>query len=231
VPKLLHISASPRGEVSETIAMAKAFLAGHAERNPDVEVEEVDLFDGSLPAFGRLATGAKMAVFAGGRPSPEQTAEWDAARAVFARFDAADAYLFSVPMWNSGIPYVLKQWIDVVTQPGWVFGFDPETGYQGLIKGRRAAVMYASGVYSPGAPPAFGTDFHATYFDEWLRFAGFAPEDVATVWFQPTALTPTPDEDRAVALASARAVGSEFAQSRGFGAEAGKSRATSSSVS
>ncbi|UQX13255.1 NAD(P)H-dependent oxidoreductase [Candidatus Mycobacterium methanotrophicum] len=34
-------------------------------------------------------------------------------------------------MWNSGIPYVLKQWIDNVTQPGWAFGFDPERGYTG----------------------------------------------------------------------------------------------------
>jgi LacI family transcriptional regulator len=35
-----------------------------------------------------------------------------------ARFLAADRLLFSVPMWNAGIPYVLKQFIDVVSQPG-----------------------------------------------------------------------------------------------------------------
>jgi FMN-dependent NADH-azoreductase len=29
----------------------------------------------------------------------------------------ADAYLFSVPMWNAGVPYVLKQWIDIITEP------------------------------------------------------------------------------------------------------------------
>ena len=43
-----------------------------------------------------------MAAFGGGQPSAEQQGEWDAARAVFDRFAAADSYLFSVPMWNAG---------------------------------------------------------------------------------------------------------------------------------
>ena len=32
------------------------------------------------------------------------------------RFDAADYYLFSIPMWNHQVPYILKQFIDVVNQ-------------------------------------------------------------------------------------------------------------------
>jgi FMN-dependent NADH-azoreductase len=210
VTKLLHISASPRGEASQSLAVAKAFLDGYVEANPEVEVEEVDLFDGTLPAFGRLAAEAKMALFAGAQPSPEQAAEWDTAKAVFDRFAAADAYLFSIPMWNSGIPYVLKQWIDIVTQPGWVFGFTPENGYEGLITGKRAATIYVSGVYSPGAPLAFGIDFHSTFFNDWLRFAGFAAEDLTEIRFQPTVLTASLEEDRGAALATARAAGSEF---------------------
>ena len=114
---LLHVSASPRDALSESRALAAAFLGTHRLAHPDVVVEELDLFDGKLPAFGRLAAEAKMAVFGGGQPSAEQQGEWDAARAVFDRFAAADAYLFSVPMWNAGVPYVLKQWIDIISQP------------------------------------------------------------------------------------------------------------------
>lgn len=44
---------------------------------------------------------------------------------MFDRFAAADAYLFSVPMWNAGVPYALKQWIDIISQPGWLFSFTP----------------------------------------------------------------------------------------------------------
>ena len=53
-------------------------------------------------------------------------------------------------MWNAGIPYILKQFIDVVSQPGMVFGFDPEPGYTGLLTGRKAAVVYTSAVYGAG---------------------------------------------------------------------------------
>src|SRR5580700_1277671 len=99
--RLLHISASPRGAASESLALANAFLQAHEAAHPDVQVSHLDLHDGTLPAFGRLAAGAKMAVLGGGQPSPEQTAAWDAARTVFDRFADADAYLFSVPMWNA----------------------------------------------------------------------------------------------------------------------------------
>jgi FMN-dependent NADH-azoreductase len=149
-----------------------------------------------------------MAVFGGGQPTPEQSEEWQAARAVFDRFAAADTYLFSVPMWNAGVPYVLKQWIDIVTQPGWVFGFTPTEGYTGLIEGRKAAVVYTGGVYSPGAPLAFGNDFHSTFFNDWLRFVGIA--DVMEIRWQPTVLTASRDQDRAAALERAVAAGQGF---------------------
>jgi FMN-dependent NADH-azoreductase len=205
---LLHISASPRGASSDSLALAGAFLDAHRRAHPDVTVEELDLFDGKLPEFGHLAAEAKIAVFSGGQPSAEQQGEWDAARAVFDRFAAADAYLFSVPMWNAGVPYALKQWIDIVSQPGWLFSFTPDAGYNGLIRGKKAAVIYTSGVYQPGAPLAYGNDFHAAFFNDWLRFAGFT--DVAEVRWQPTLLTATRDTDQAAARQRAAEAGRRF---------------------
>lgn len=205
---LLHVSASPRGAWSDSLALADAFLGAYRQVNPDVVIEHFDLFDGTLPTFGRLAAGAKMAVFAGGEPSAEQQGEWDTARGVFDRFADADAYLFSVPMWNAGVPYVLKQWIDIITQPGWVFGFTPEDGYTGLISGKKAAVIYTSGVYSPGAPLAFGADFHAAFFNDWLRFVGLT--DVTEIHWQPTVLTASREVDKAAALQRSADAGKSF---------------------
>ena len=205
---LLHVSASPRGALSDSRALAGAFLDTHRQAHPDVIVEELDLFDGKLPVFGHLAAEAKLAVFGGGQPSPEQQSEWDAARAVFDRFAAADAYLFSVPMWNAGVPYVLKQWIDIITQPGWVFSFTPDAGYSGLIRGKKAAVVYTSGVYQPGVPLAYGNDFHAAFFNDWLRYAGFT--DVTEVRWQPTVVTASRDADKAAALQRAAEAGRRF---------------------
>lgn len=207
--KVLHISASPRGPRSESLAIAGTFLDTVREVAPDIPIEEYDLWDGTLPAFGPDAAAAKMAVFAGEEPRGPAAEAWAAAIGTFRRFDAADRYLFSVPMWNAGIPYVLKQFIDVVSQPGMVFGFDPAAGYRGLLRGKRAAVIYTSAVYGPGRSPAFGADFQAPYLEDWLRWAGV--EDIRTIHFRPNLATADADEGRRLAHARARDEAKRFA--------------------
>jgi len=199
---LLHISASPRGAASESRALADAFLETYLQVHPETGIDTFDLWDGSLPAFGPSGASAKMTAFAGQAFSDAQAATWRIVQEQVARFIAADAYLFSVPNWNAGVPYILKQYIDIITQPGLLFGFDPAAGYIGLVTGKTAAVMYTSGVYSPGAAPAFGRDFHSTYFTDWLHFIGIA--DVTEVRFQPTVLTADVAADRRTAHARAR---------------------------
>ncbi len=205
---LLHVSASPRGAASESLAIANTFLATYRETHSDAEVREWDLWDGSLPEFGPAAAAAKMAVFAGADPQGEQATAWRAAEEAFERFAAADAYLFSVPMWNAAIPYILKQFIDVVSQPGMVFSFDPEKGYTGLVTGRRAAVVYTSAVYGPDRPPAFGSDFQAPYLRDWLRWAGI--DDITEVAFRPNLATADADTGRQAAHAAARDAAKTF---------------------
>jgi FMN-dependent NADH-azoreductase len=205
---LLHISSSPRGTASESLAVAEVFLDAYREAHPNDTVEVWDLWDGSLPAFGRAAAGAKMTVFAGAVPEGEQGRAWDEVQGAFARFAAADAYLFSVPMWNSGVPYILKQFIDVVSQPGAVFGFDPAAGYTGLVTGRKAAVVYTSAVYGPDYREGFGCDYQQTFFDGWLDWAGIT--DHTAITFRPNLVTADADIARRQAHAAARDLGKRF---------------------
>lgn len=207
--RLLHISASPRGAASVSLGIASVFLEAYVQHHPEVEIDTFDLWDGSLPQFGPAAAGAKMTVFGGGVPEGEQAAAWRAAEAVFRRFDAADRLLFSVPMWNAGVPYILKQFIDVVSQPGWVFGVDAETGYKHLLanKGKKAAVIYTSAVWGPEVSPAFGSDFHSTFFNDWLRWTGIT--DIHEVRYHPT-LTGDVAEARHAAQVRARRVAANF---------------------
>lgn len=207
--RLLHISASPRGDASESLKLAGAFLDAYRQHRPGDEVEHLDLWDGTLPEFGPAATGAKMAVFAGQEPAGEQAAAWHAVKATFARFDAADRYLFSVPMWNAGVPYILKQFIDVVSQPGLVFGFDPQTGYRGLLTGKKAAVIYTGAVWGEGLGPEFGSDFQRPFFEDWLRWAGV--DDITTIRFQPNLVVADPDSAREHARSAARRAAASFA--------------------
>jgi FMN-dependent NADH-azoreductase len=177
--RLLHIGASPRGGASES------------------------------RAFGPAAAEAKMAIFAGQSPMGEQAAAWEAAERTFARFDSAERLLFSVPMWNAGIPYILKQLIDVISQPGMVFGVDPQAGYAHLLEGRgkKAAVIYTSAVWAPGLGSAFGTNFQSTYFEDWLRWTGIT--DITQIRYHPT-LNGAADDERRTAHAAARKLGRTF---------------------
>jgi FMN-dependent NADH-azoreductase len=202
--KLLHVSASPRGERSESLAIARTFLETVAEFHDDVEVEEWDLWDGALPAFGPDAVAAKYAVFGGVGHTPEQTAAWAEVRDTYQRLNRADYLLFSVPMWNHGIPYVLKQLIDVVSQPGLLYSFDPATGYRGLLTTKKAVVIYTSGVYGDGRPPAFGVDFQQPYFDDWLRWAGV--RESTAISFRPNLAIEDAEPGRQAAHAAARDV-------------------------
>jgi FMN-dependent NADH-azoreductase len=207
--RLLHIASSPRGADSVSRRLAELFLARYQELHPEHQIETWDLWDGWLPEFGPAAAAAKMAVFAGQAPQGEQALAWEAALAAFARLDGADRLLFSVPMWNAGVPYILKQLIDVVSQPGAVFGVDPETGYTHLLAGRgkKATVIYTSAVWGPPLGPEFGRDFQSTFFDDWLRWTGIS--DITTIRYHPT-LTGDVRSERERAEAAARDAAERF---------------------
>ena len=206
---MLHISSSPRGADSESLRIARTFIDTYRDCHPEEEIETWDLWDGTLPEFGPAAATAKMSVIGGAELNGAQMLAWRQVQAVVERFLAADRLLFSMPMWNAGVPYILKQFIDIVSQPGTVFGVHPQTGYQHLLagQGKKAAVIYASGVWGPGLGPEFGSNFQSPYFVDWLRWTGIT--DVVEVGFHPT-LTGDLDDARLTADAEARAAAKGF---------------------
>lgn len=195
--RLLHINSSPRSGHAQSLAVADEYVASFTAAHPEYSVDRWDLFDAPLPAFGVDAAEAKMATFFGQEQTAAQREAWDSARVVFDRVARADILLFNIPMWNHSLPYILKQWIDIITQPGWAFGFDPGQGYRGLLPGRKAVVVYSSGVYADGRPPSFGTDFATPYFRDWLNFVGITDIDEIRLLGQVL----NPDSESAVELA------------------------------
>lgn len=195
--KILHIVASPRGDASQSSKLALAYLEAAKAANPDLHVDTLDLWQADLPEFDGDKAAAKMTFFGVGEMDGATQTAWDHVVEITDRFTSADAYVISVPMWNGGIPYKLKQYIDIITQPGLLFGFDPEAGYSGLLENKSAAVFYTSGVFQPGAPAKYGADYHGTYLEWWLDFIGI--KDVKEVRFQPSLLTADPIEDQAKA--------------------------------
>lgn len=142
--KLLYIEAAPSKSRSHTVAVSQAFLDAWRAAHPGDEIERLDLWQVALPPFDAQAIEAKFAVLRRNDFTAEQFARWEAVRRVSRHFNAADKYVFSVPMWNFGVPYVLKHYIDVVTLPGENWTWSREAGYATLLSGKQALAIYAS---------------------------------------------------------------------------------------
>ena len=149
--KLLYIEASPRKDRSKSTQVARTFLATYQKSHPNDSVETLDLWATSLPRFDGDTLEAKYAILQGQAHTPGQAQAWKAVVDVIERFKSADRYLFSLPMWNFGVPYIVKHYIDVLIQPGLTFSFDPQSGYKGLVTGKKGVAIYArGGAYGPG---------------------------------------------------------------------------------
>lgn len=207
--KVLHIVASPRGDASQSTKLAEAYLKAATKADPTMIVDTLELWKEDLPEFDGDKAAAKMTFFGVGEMGSTQQSAWDQVVDITKRFTSADVYVISVPMWNCGIPYKLKHYIDIITQPGLIFGFDAEAGYSGLLEGKRAVLFYTAGVWAPGAPKKYGTDFHSEYLSWWLDSIGI--KDISDVRFQPSLLTPDPEGDQKAAVANATGLAREIA--------------------
>jgi len=181
--KLLYIQASPRGGRSKSIQVADAFLAACLKAHPGDQAVTLDLFGKDLPAFDGAALDAKYAIMHGKQHTAEQAEAWKGVEAVIAEFISADKYLLAVPMWNFGIPYRLKHYLDLLVQPGCTFSFSPEKGYEGLVTGKPAMIVFARGGDYENADPNT-VDFQKRYLELALGFIGIT--DVRSVVVQPT---------------------------------------------
>lgn len=184
---LLYIEASPRKQRSHSIKVANSFLDAYRTANPHDKVDSLDLWSETLPTFDGDMINAKYAVMHGEEPSTPERDAWAQVESIFQRFNAADKYLFSIPMWNFSIPYVLKHYIDVITQPGMAWSFSPESGYSGLVTGPVAAIYSSGGAYHDGSG-AEAFDQQRPYIEAWLGFIGLS--NVSGVTVAPMLSTP-----------------------------------------
>lgn len=204
--KLLYLKASPRDSASRSVAVAESYLAALKAKHPGLVVDTIDLWQEKLPDFDGNSANAKLATITGTAHSDSQRTRWDEIVSIASRFTSADRYLFAIPMWNGGIPYRLKQYIDIIHQPGIMFGLDPAKGYFGLLKDKKATLVYTSGAFAQHFPsPAYGTDHHSTYMRAWLNQAGIT--NIEEIRYQPTLLTQDPEGDFAKAKTAAAAAG------------------------
>lgn len=166
--KLLFIETSPRKSDSITTDVSQKLISRLQEQEPwDVEV--LDLWNVKLPHMNGTTMAAKYAVFSGNEMSPEQQESWMLLNDYIKQFGSADLIVIAAPMWNWGVPYVLKHYIDVVTQPQLTFDWTPEDGYIPLLPPRDAVIVTSSGGDFTTGSGNEHEDYAFRYLRQWLE--------------------------------------------------------------
>ena len=163
--RLLHVIASPRGARSRSRCVADHFL----RHLVGAQVEELDLWAEALPELDGAMLESRYRLIAGEPVEERFVSQWDELRARVDHLLSFDAWLFSTPMWNFGVPYRLKHYLDLVIQPTMAFTNDPS----GTITAHGAdkiAILVGAGALDirPGSALA-PLDFNLAHLAQCLR--------------------------------------------------------------
>jgi len=147
--KLLEIQSSPRGESSDSITLTKSFIEACKSDNDSIVVDTLNVWHERLPEFDYEAIGAKYKAVKHETMTEAESNVWvsnvwERIQSLIQRFQNADRIVLGTPMWNFGLPYKLKQLIDLVAQRNYLFSYDGKQ-YGPLLNVERAVAVYTSG--------------------------------------------------------------------------------------
>ena len=171
--KFLEIQSSPRGESSDSITLTKSFIGACQSRNSSIIVDTLNVWHERLPEFDYEAIGAKYKAVKHETMTDAESKVWEQIQSLIQRFQSADRIVLGTPMWNFGLPYKLKQLIDLVAQRNYLFAYDGKQ-YSPLLNVEKAIVVYTRGSrFLAGTPiPPSRFDHQATYLKFWLQLIG-----------------------------------------------------------
>lgn len=154
-------------------ALCGRFVEEWRTRHPGGRVIERDLIETSPPYPTQAWLGAYFT------PPPQQTPEMKQqlrlSDELVGELLEADHIAISTPVYNYNVPAVLKAYIDHIVRKGVTLGFAGE----GLVHGKRATLLMASGGVYTESSPIRDRDLATTYLRLILRVIGI--EDVTVV--------------------------------------------------
>ncbi|WP_201192206.1 FMN-dependent NADH-azoreductase [Pseudomonas fluorescens] len=159
---LLHVTASPRAELSTSTAMGRALTEQITHKFSHLSVVERDIASHAPPMPSPQFAADNLLPL----DSRSASAESDA---YIEELEAAKALVISTPMHNFGVPAVLKAWIDQILRPQRTFARS-STGKQGLLADRPVFIIVTSG--GPVTGPYAQQDFLTPYLEYVLPTIG-----------------------------------------------------------
>ena len=167
---ILHIDSSPLGDRSVSRKLTAKTVAELVAKNPDTKVVVRDLAASPFPHLNATTIGA-MYTPADQRNDVLKNAiqlSEDAVEEIL----AADVIVIGAPMWNFGIPSVLKAWIDHVARAGRTFKYNAQGQIESLVPPNKKVIIISSrgGIYSEG--PMKAMDHQESYLTAVFGFIG-----------------------------------------------------------
>lgn len=160
---ILHLDASARsaGSISRTLTQKLVDqLAGD-----DAKTIRRDIGTQPLPIITEDWVNANFT------PDENRTSEQrehlTLSDTLIAELEASDTLVLGVPIYNFGVPAAYKAWVDLVSRARKTFKYT-ESGPQGLLEGKKAYVIIASG----GTESGSDIDFATPYVRHALKFIG-----------------------------------------------------------
>jgi FMN-dependent NADH-azoreductase len=167
--KTLVVSYTPR-EGSNTNKLLDHFLT---QTEGKTEVEMLDLAANPVPMFTKEPLNAYVKRNFGGQElSAEEAKSLEAIDQMCEQVMHADYIVLAYPIYNFTFPGPVKCWFDAVLQSGKTFRYT-ETGFEGLLKGKKALVITTSGGdYTSNS----AWDFSTPLAHGELSFVGIEPK-------------------------------------------------------
>ncbi|QOG01379.1 FMN-dependent NADH-azoreductase [Flavobacterium sp. MDT1-60] len=194
--RILNIVTSIKGDTSFSNQLSNAVIEKLTNIYTEIEVNTLDLSKTPLPYLTDLHISAIYT------PAELHTEDQKEALkysdAAIKDVLEADIIVIGVPLYNFGIPAVLKGWIDQVARAGKTFSYD-ENGPKGLLTDKKVFLSIASGaIFSEG--PYKSYDFSESYLRTVLGFLGIM--DITTFRVEGTAIPDFAESALPKALAS-----------------------------
>src|SRR5260221_5370355 len=162
---LLQIRASLFSDNGQSSQLADRFVANWRTRHPQARVLQRDLALQPVPHLDAARFGAFLT-----KPE-DRTAEQAAVIAysdqLIDDLKSADVMVLGLPMYNFGVPSMLKAYFDHVARAGVTFRYS-ESGPVGLLSGKQSYVFAARGGLYAGTPK----DTQTPYIRTFLGFLG-----------------------------------------------------------
>lgn len=160
---ILHIDASARFEGSVSRALSQSLV--ETLSSPETSVIQRDIGAAPLPIITGDWVGANFTP--DDQRSDAQKETLALSDDLIAELEAADTIVFGVPIYNFGVPATFKAWVDLVARARKTFKYS-ESGPVGLLEGKSACVVIASGGTESGSE----IDFATPYVRHVLGFLG-----------------------------------------------------------